>query len=194
MRSSYVGMASGGFSAIYTMSANGRRRVRAMVRQNFKAPPADNGAHTAKLRAEIDNLADAIASGALRASPTLAARLTAAESELERLSTAPLAAPSPSGADLTQLFTDLPARAARAVDRLEETLATGDVARAREEIRAHVGTVTVEADEREVRLYSEAGVAAALARAAGGAHASLFGSGGVSWVSNAPEFVDVSLR
>jgi hypothetical protein len=77
------------------------------------------------------------------------------------------------------LLADLPARAARAVDRLEAMLAAGDLVRAREAIREHVGTVTVEADEREIRLYSDQGVAVALLRAAGGAsHASIDGSGG----------------
>jgi len=42
-----------------------------------------------------------------------------------------------------------------AVDRLEKTLAAGDIPRARQEIRDHVGIVTMEADEREIRLYSE---------------------------------------
>jgi hypothetical protein len=47
------------------------------------------------------------------------------------------------------------------------------------EIRAKVGSVTVEADEREVRLYSEQGeVAASLLRVAG-PHASIDGSGGL---------------
>jgi len=50
------------------------------------------------------------------------------------------------------MLVDLPSRAIKAVDRLEEVLAAGDVARARQEIQSHVGTVTVEADEREIRL------------------------------------------
>lgn len=49
----------------------------------------------------------------------------------------------------------LPARAERAVEDLELTLSRGDVARARKEIIRQLGTVTVEADEREIRLYSE---------------------------------------
>ncbi|MGH9444187.1 MAG: hypothetical protein ACRD3O_00350 [Terriglobia bacterium] len=98
-------------------------------------------------------------------------------SQLERITSR--AVPAASGADVTRLLADLPARAVRAVEQLEETLAAGDVPRAREEIRQHVGTVTVEADEREIRLYSEQGVAATLLRAAGGMHASFDGSGGV---------------
>lgn len=154
------------------------RRVRATLRTG-KPKAADHSARIAQLKRETENLADAIASGALRASPTLAARLTAAEEELERLTRAQ-AAPAAPAADATRLLADLRARAARAVERLEETLAAGDVPRAREEIKQHVGTVTVEADEREIRLYSEQGVAAALLRAAAGGvqYASNVGSGG----------------
>jgi hypothetical protein len=98
--------------------------------------------------------------------------------ELERLEFAQ-AAPVAAVTDITRLLADLPARAARVVERLEETLAAGDLPRAREEIRRHVGMVTMEADEHEVRLYGEQGVAVALMRAAGGSHASIDGSGGV---------------
>jgi site-specific DNA recombinase len=153
------------------------RRARAAVRNRPRQKVADHSARIAQLRAEIDNLADAVASGALRASPTIAARLSAAEAELERLEFGQ-AAPVAAVTDVTQLLADLPARAARAVEHLEETLAAGDLPRAREEIRRHVGMVTMEADEHEVRLYGEQGVAVALMRAAGGSHASIDGSGG----------------
>ena len=63
--------------------------------------------------------------------------------------------------------------------QLERTLAAGDIAKARQAIRDHVGTVTIEADEHEVRLYGEHGLEATLVRVAGGStHASIFGSGG----------------
>jgi hypothetical protein len=66
-----------------------------------------------------------------------------------------------------------------AVERLEETLASGDVTRAREEIRGHVGTVTVDADEREIRLWGDKGeFVAVLLRAAG--HTSNCGGGGTA--------------
>ena len=69
---------------------------------------------------------------------------------------------------MTKLLADLPARARRAVEQLEKTLAAGDVTKARQEIRNHVGVVTMEADEREIRLYSEQGhIAAAMLRALG---------------------------
>jgi hypothetical protein len=79
---------------------------------------------------------------------------------------------------VTRLLADLPMRAAQAIHRLEETLAGGDVIRARKEIRVHVGSVTVQADEREIRLYSEQDtVASALLRTVG-SDASLYGSWG----------------
>ncbi len=153
------------------------KRVRAALRAKTPKAP-DHAARIAQLKVEVDNLADAVASGALRASPTLAKRLATAEAELQQLETAAVQAPAPAKAGVTRLLADLPARAERAVEELEGTLSRGDIARAREEIRRHVGTVTVEADEREIRLFSELGhVAAALLRA-NGTHASLFGSGG----------------
>jgi DNA invertase Pin-like site-specific DNA recombinase len=152
------------------------RRARTALSASKPEVP-DNAARIAQLKAEIGNIADAIAGGVLRASPTLAARLADAEAEFERLQAADqeAAAPQP---DITKLIADLPKRARRAVDRLEETLAAGDLTRARQEIKDHVGVVTMEADEREIRLYSEQGqIAAAMLRAVG-SHASLCGSGG----------------
>jgi hypothetical protein len=152
------------------------RRVRAALRKT-RAPVPDHQARIAQLKAEIGNIADAIAVGGLRASPTLAARLAAAEAELDRLEAASATAVAPV-ATVSQLLTDLHALALRAVDRLEKTLATGDITRARSEIRDNVGIVTVEADKREIRLYSEQGhIATAMLRASG-THTSLYGSGG----------------
>jgi hypothetical protein len=142
------------------------RRYRAAQRQpKVKAP--DHTARIAQLRTQIDHLADAVASGALRSSLTLASRLAAAETELLELEQRQAAASQTPVANVTRLLTDLPARAARAVEQLEETLTKGDIVRARNEIKAHVGTVTMEADEREIRLRSEQGVEVALLRAAG---------------------------
>lgn len=154
------------------------RRVRAALKAG-KPKALDHTGRIGQLKGEIENLADAIANGALRASPALAKRLTAAEEELERLTSAQ-GAPAVPVADVTRLLADLPARAVRAVERLEETLAAGDVPRAREEIKQHVGAVRVEADENEIRLYSENGAEAALLRAVGASaqHASNVGSGG----------------
>ncbi|MHB1872338.1 MAG: hypothetical protein ACYCT1_15995 [Steroidobacteraceae bacterium] len=90
------------------------------------------------------------------------ARLAAAEGELERL-TAVQEEPS-RVADITLLLGDLAARATRAVDELEKAPASGDARRARAQIKAHVGTVMVEADEGEIRLYSDKGAMAAAFR------------------------------
>jgi hypothetical protein len=103
----------------------------------------------------------------LRASPALASRLATAEAELGQLEAAVRQEDAPK-ANVEKLLADLPARARQAVDRLEETLAAGDITRTRHEIRNQVGVVTVESDDREIRLYSEQGhVATALLRAAG---------------------------
>ncbi len=153
------------------------RRVRAQLRQRPEKAP-DNPKRIGELRAQVDNLADAIASGALRASPTLAAKLAAAEDELAKLeSVQAMRAAGPSNVE--RILADLRTRAVRSVDQLERTLAAGDVPKAREVIRSNVGTVTVEADTAEIRLFSDLGaVAAAVARNAGGLRTRNFGSGG----------------
>jgi hypothetical protein len=155
------------------------RRVRALLRRQPKAQATtpDNTARIAALRAQVENLADAVASGAFRSSPALAKRLAAAEEELAQLEAVRAQTDTPA-VNVERLLADLPARAARSLERLEETLAAGDLPAARQEIKAHVGTVSVEADKQEIRLWSEQGVAASLLRAAGGSRCSFVGSGG----------------
>ena len=151
------------------------RRVRAQLRKPA-TKAIDHQPRIDQLKAEIGNLVDAIAGGVLRPSPALATRLATAEAEMTELEAAKaiIKAPAP---DVTLLLAGMPGSARRAVKDLERTLATGDVRRSREEIRGKVGVVTVEADAREIRLFSEQGnVAAALLRVANSA--SLFGSGG----------------
>ena len=111
------------------------------------------------------------------ASPALSSRLAAAQAELERLESVKVASAAPV-ADVSLLLADLPTLATRAVEKLEQTLALGDVTRARQEIRDHVGMVSVEADDQEIRLYSDQGNVAAVRLRATGSHASLYGSGG----------------
>lgn len=77
---------------------------------------------------------------------------------------------------MVRLQADLPIRTVRAIDSLEERLKRGDIPVAREELKHHVGTVTIDADQREVRLYGE-GVAAALARAVGSSNTKGVGRG-----------------
>jgi hypothetical protein len=45
----------------------------------------------------------------------------------------------------------------KAINRLEYTLASGDITRARREIRDYVGIVSVEANAGEIRLFSSKG-------------------------------------
>lgn len=103
--------------------------------------------------------------------------MVSAEEELQRLIAAqPVARPR---AEVIELLAELPNLAGQAVDHLEETLSSGDVPRARGEIRSHVGMVRVEVDSREFRLYGEQGVEAVLLRAVGGARYTNVGSGGL---------------
>jgi site-specific DNA recombinase len=158
-------------SVINEICSRVRREMRkSPLRQSDSQPRID------ALRTEIANIVDAIAGGVLRSSPALAARLTGAEAEVLELVAAKTAAEAPQP-DVIALLADLPKRAKRAIKDLERTLASGDIARSRQEIRDKVGFVSVEADAREIRLFGEKGhVAAALLRVANSA--SLFGSGG----------------
>ena len=124
----------------------------------------------------MENLTDAVASGAFRASTALAKRLAAAEEELAQLEAVQAQRATPA-VNVERPLAELPTHAVRYLERLEETLAAGDLPAARQEIKAHVGTVTVEADEQEIRLWSEQGVAAYLLRAAAGSRCSFVGSG-----------------
>lgn len=89
------------------------------------------------------------------AAPALAAKLSALEAELARLQAAQTKPAKATNVD--RLLADIPMRARRAVDELERTLAAGDLVRAREELRVQVGVITVQADEREIRLLGEGG-------------------------------------
>jgi hypothetical protein len=82
----------------------------------------------AQLQGEIGNLVEAIATGALRSSPALAARLEAAESELARLKTAP-----PDGVPVERLIPRIEERYQRLVTELQRT-AERDPQRARQAV------------------------------------------------------------
>jgi site-specific DNA recombinase len=158
------------------------RRVRAQLRK--PAPKAiDHQPRIDQVKAEIGHLVDAIAGGVLRPSPALATRLATAEPEVVELEAAKAVVKAPT-ADVTLLLVSLPGHARRAVKDLERTLAAGDVTRSREEIRDKVGVVTVEADAREIRLFSDQGCVSAALLRAGNSHASLFGSGGSQPISS----------
>jgi hypothetical protein len=131
----------------------------------------------AQLTAEIGNITEAIATGMMRASAALGSRLKAAEDELERLER-DQATETTQAIDVERVIPGLPALFGRLADDLERTLASGDIPRSRHEIKRNVGMVTVEADEREIRLLSDQGhVSAALLRSSGN-NAIKIGSGG----------------
>jgi hypothetical protein len=125
-----------------------QRRVRQRLRKGRASP--DNAARLAELRMKVDNLADAIANGALRTSPALADRLRQTEAELELLK----AQPAPR--DPEQLLPEIAERSRAAIVNLERTL-MGDPRRARQEIAEHVGPIQVNTTADEIRLESKSG-------------------------------------
>jgi site-specific DNA recombinase len=142
-----------------------RRVVKRIAEQNRqKAPDAKR---VAELEAQVGNLADAIMSGALKASPALASRLAAAEAELAGLraqavprEVARLDKVIPRIDDgFRELVEDLP----NAVKR--------DIDRARATVRQYTGnSIRVESDGKMVRFMSESRrIETAILIAAGGA-------------------------
>jgi DNA invertase Pin-like site-specific DNA recombinase len=145
------------------------RGVRAQLRKP-KAKPVDHSARVAQLKVEVGNIVEAIASGLLKASTALATRLAAAEAEIEELQRAQMAASAPKG-DVSLHLAGLGAMARKKLENLESTLASGDIAKSRREVRDCVGTVTIEADTHEIRLFSEMGHVAAVLLRASNSHA-----------------------
>jgi len=153
------------------------RQVRVLLQKPRVAPRNLQG-QIKELRAQVDNMTDAIATGLMRASPALGARLSAAEDELARLERTQqeneAAAQAPE-----RVLVDLTERVTQAVGSLQETLAHGDIAKSRQEIKEHIGTIKVEADRQEIRLYTDKmHLFSRLLRAQNG-HANLCGSGGL---------------
>jgi site-specific DNA recombinase len=111
------------------------RRYRAAVGRRPTAAPAQ--ARVASLRTEIDNLVAAIAGGALKSSPAIAARLAKAEEELAALEAS--AAAAPLSAPVLDLRPRIRERYRRLVRDLENSLSRRDVARARSIIKELVG-------------------------------------------------------
>jgi site-specific DNA recombinase len=165
-----------------------KRRARALIRARTAKPVQSYAPRMKELQAQIENLADAVARGALRASPSIAAKLRETEDELARLAAQ---ASTPPAADIERLIPRLGEEIERAVRQLPKTLAAGNLDLARQELKALVGSIQVVAEPTEMLLYSETGfVEAALKRAAGGM-ASINGSGGL--ISLPPTFVRLSL-
>jgi hypothetical protein len=107
------------------------------------AEASDTGKRQARLRAEIENLTDAIAAGALKSSPAIAARLAKAEQELVQLEAS---ASGPKPAEVLPGFVD---KYRAAVSELETILSPDglnrgivsdrDIARARTQLRNYLG-------------------------------------------------------
>jgi hypothetical protein len=137
-----------------------RSRVTRLAKQrDRKVKPEE----VERLKSEIANLTDAIATGALRSSPALAARLETAETELVRLQSATAACRG----SVEQLLPGLVDEYRALVDDLATSLTTVNVARARAEIRKLVGEIRVDATADEIRLESATGLENALVREAG---------------------------
>jgi site-specific DNA recombinase len=153
-----------------------KRRARALIRARTAKPVQPNALRMKELRAQVENLAEAIAQGVLRSSPAIAAKLRAAEEELERLQSQ--ASPAPA-ADIERLIPRLAEEIERAVLELPKTLAAGNLDLARQELKGYLGSIRVVAEPARMLLYSERNLAeAVIARMAGGNMASINGSGG----------------
>ena len=107
------------------------RRYNAAVR-DARQPKVDNRTRIRELEREIANLADAIASGALRSSPVLAQRLQIAEAELARLQGHRYGKPA------VLLVPNVRTRYLEIVASIDQVLAK-DPERGREELRGILG-------------------------------------------------------
>ena len=101
---------------------------------------------------EIRNVADAIASGALRSSPTLAERLRLLEADLAALQAA---AHTVRPADVDRLVAVVMQRYRAMVATLERALPSSDIEEARSYMRGIFGSIKVESDEREIRFVAD---------------------------------------
>ena len=124
-----------------------------------KAPTVDK-VRVQELEQEVGNLVDAIASGALRSSPAIAARLAAAESELERLN-----ASAPDNGPAVALLPRLDELFLQRVRELERT-AERDPVRARQALLESIDT-PIALHPVDGVLEAEIGVRPPLAVAAG---------------------------
>jgi site-specific DNA recombinase len=159
-----------------------RRYARALARQ---PKPVTNGKRIAELRAEIENLTDAIASGALRSSKALAARLAAAEGELERL----MAHQQSASGRVVKMPAQIVERFRRMVANLEAWL-TRDVHKARTALRQIVGDETpVVPHESGKHLVARLGLETQALVAAGGSQIFMVAGAGFCWCLPATEYL-----
>jgi site-specific DNA recombinase len=123
------------------------------------------------LRGEVANLADAIASGALRGSKAIADRLAATESELSTLEARQVQAPESAIAKLTPRVVDALVRAA---DDMPALVRGTNPERGRAVIESMIGEVFVEPTETEIRFEAEkTALEGAFMRAIGAKHANV---------------------
>ncbi len=148
--------------------------IKAAHRVLNEQKPVDTAKRESELSGEIENLADAIATGALKSSPALASRLAKAEQELAKLEAA---VPAPKAAQMIPKLAD----EYRAWVNELETILSPDglkrglvsdrvIARARAQLRKRLGgniIVTEMADENEIRFVTEAGIDQMALRMAG---------------------------
>jgi hypothetical protein len=154
------------------------RRVRAKLRQQKQG--RDLAEQITEVQSEVDNLSEAVATGALRTSPSLAARLATAETLLTELKSQEVRRALPAD---DRLVPDIAGRYRRLVSNLARSLGRVDMDRARIELGRLIGPVKIEASATEIRFYNEQGrLEAALLRAVGSeSTASFCGSGGRIW-------------
>lgn len=152
----------------------GKRRARALIRARTAKPVQSHAQRRQELQSQIENLADAIAQGVLRASPAIADKLRSAEEELARLA-AQAKAPV---ADIEQLIPRLAEEIKQAMEALPKTLAAGNVDLARQELKGYLGSIRVVAEPTRMLLYSERGFVEAAIMRAGGTMGGNVGSGG----------------
>ena len=101
---------------------------------------------------EIRNVADAIASGALRSSPTLAERLRLLEGNLAAMKAA---AHAVKPQDIERLVELVMERYRTMVATLERSLPSSEIEEARSYMRGMFGSIKVESDEREIRFVAD---------------------------------------
>lgn len=118
------------------------RRVRSRLRQRESSDAS--GRRLLEVEAEVANLTEALATGALRASPALAGRLVAAETQLADLMARAARVPAPCRENL---LPDIANRYRRLVRDLARTLQRTDSDRARMELGRLLGPVKIEPAE-----------------------------------------------
>jgi site-specific DNA recombinase len=151
--------------------AEARKRVMRALKGR-KEQPVDRK-RLAQLQREIGNLTDAIAAGALRASPAIAARLQSAEAELARIQAVK---PAPK---VSALPTGIEDRWRAKVANLETVLMAHDPARSRTVLHSLIGDVQVITTAQEIRFETKKGaVEGAFVRAAGSQQISVVAGAG----------------